>query len=77
MLIRIFTRTLIYVYLSWSVACPLRSVVYKQGVRIAMFARYPLLFAPGSTIAAPVQNLDIAPTFLELVVGIVGYDEER
>eukprot|EP00947_MAST-08B_sp_MAST-8B-sp1_P004456 g4456.t1 len=43
-----------------------KGALYEGGIRIAMMARYPPLFAANSAVEGPVTNLDLAPSFLEL-----------
>ncbi len=39
---------------------------YEESIRIPMFLRYPKLVAGGTKIDGMVQNIDLAPTFLDL-----------
>lgn len=44
----------------------LKGSVYRGGVRVPCFLRYPELFAKGRDIAAPTVHLDILPTLSEI-----------
>ena len=48
-----------------------RRLAYEESARVPMIMRYPRLIRPGSKIEAPVLNIDLAPTMLELA-GIPG-----
>lgn len=43
-----------------------KTTCYDNGVKVPMFARYPRMIQPGSTCNELVQNIDFAPTVLEL-----------
>ncbi|MEM1212533.1 MAG: sulfatase-like hydrolase/transferase [Planctomycetota bacterium] len=43
-----------------------KTTCYDNGVKVPMFARYPRLIKPGSTCDELVQNIDFAPTVLDL-----------
>ena len=43
-----------------------KMALFEGGSRIAAAARYPPLLTPGLSVAHPVTNLDLLPTFLEL-----------
>lgn len=40
--------------------------MYEESFRTPMLAKLPGVIKPGSTVEAPVMNVDLAPTFLEL-----------
>jgi N-acetylglucosamine-6-sulfatase len=43
-----------------------KRAAYEESIRIPLLMRHPALIKPGTTIAAPVLNIDIAPTLLDL-----------
>lgn len=47
--------------------------IYEESMRTPFLIQYPGHIRPGSRIAAPIQNVDYAPTFLELA-GVKGPD---
>lgn len=47
--------------------CGDKRALYEESIRIPMLVRYPRLFEPGRVIDSLVLNVDLAPTFLDLV----------
>jgi N-acetylglucosamine-6-sulfatase len=49
-----------------------RRFAYEEGIRTALFVRYPRLVKPGTVLERMVLALDIAPTMIELAGGRPG-----